>query len=357
MLDRTKKLRAKLAAMGLDAFVAIKNAHYLSGTTASTAVIVSCDEQALICSRMEFDRARRESAIKDVVAYSPHRVPLRPGEKVLFGELWLVIAERLQELNAREVGFDALRRDHLRKMRNYHDANYREMPRLIAEMRMIKSAQEIARLKKSAALASLGMKRAAELIEEGRTEREIAAEVEYEMRRAGSESIPFDTIVASGKNSWLPHAMATEKRLRDGELIVVDLGARYKGYISDMTRTFALSPTRKQLRLLDVIKRAQKAALARVRDGARASDVDAAARRVASLAGYARFYLHSTGHGVGLDVHELPNLSPKSKEILRSGVVTTVEPGAYVRGVGGARWEDMVLVTKRGRELLTKINI
>jgi Xaa-Pro aminopeptidase len=268
-----------------------------------------------------------------------------------------VIAERLHELDAREIGFDALRRDQLRKMRNYHDANYREIPELIAEMRMIKSAQEIICLKKSAALASLGMKRAAELIENGQTELEIAAEVEYEMRKAGSDGIPFDTIVASGKHSWLPHAMATKKCLRDGELVVVDLGARYEGYVSDMTRTFALSPTRKQLKLLDIIKRSQKAALARVRDGVRASDVDAAARRVASLAGYARFYLHSTGHGVGLDVHEPPSLSPRSTEILRSGMVTTVEPGAYVRGVGGARWEDMVLVTKRGRKLLTKINI
>jgi Xaa-Pro aminopeptidase len=357
MLERAKKLRAKLVAMGLDAFVAVGNAYYLSGTTASIAVITSSKEQTLICSRLEFDRAKGESAIKDVAAYSPHRVPLRSGEKVRFGELWLVIAERLHELNAREIGFDALRRDQLRKMRNYHDANYREMPNLIAEMRMIKSAQEIACLKKSAALASLGMKRAAELIEKGRTELEIAAEVEYDMRKAGSDGIPFDTIVASGKHSWLPHAMATKKCLRYGELVVVDLGARYEGYVSDMTRTFALSPTRKQLKLLDTIKRSQKAALARVRDGVRASDVDAAARRVASLAGYARFYLHSTGHGVGLDVHEPPSLSPRSTEILRSGMVTTVEPGAYVRGVGGARWEDMVLVTKRGRELLTKINI
>jgi len=353
MLERTKKLRAKLAAMGLDAFVAVRNAYYISGTTASIAVITSSKEQTLICSRLEFDRARRESAIKDVVAYSPHRVPLRSGEKVRFGELWLVMAERFHELNAREIGFDALRREHLRKMRNYHDANYREMPNLIAEMRMIKSVQEIARLKKSAALASLGMKRAAELIEKGRTELEIAAEVEYEVRKAGSDGIPFDTIVASGKNSWLPHAMATEKRLRDGELVVVDLGAKYKGYISDMTRTFALSPTRKQLKLLDTIKRAQKSALVRVRDGVRASDVDAAARRIASLAGYAKYYLHSTGHGVGLDVHEPPNLSPRSTEILRSGMVTTVEPGAYVRGVGGARWEDMVLVKVDGRVLLT----
>jgi Xaa-Pro dipeptidase len=197
------------------------------------------------------------------------------------------------------------------------------------------------------------MRTAAELIEEGRTELEIAAEAEHEMRKAGSEGTPFNTIVASGRNSWLPHATATNKRLRSGELIVVDLGATHKGYVSDMTRTFALSPTKKQSELIDAIKRAQAAAIARVRDGIRASDVDSVARKVASRAGYARFYLHSTGHGVGLDVHEPPSLSPSSKEILRSGMVTTVEPGAYVRGVGGVRWEDMVLVTKNEYKLLT----
>jgi Xaa-Pro aminopeptidase/Xaa-Pro dipeptidase len=145
--------------------------------------------------------------------------------------------------------------------------------------------------------------------------------------------------------------------LQSGELVVIDLGATHKGYVSDMTRTFALSPTKKQLRLIEAIKRAQAAAIARVRDGIRASDVDNAARKVASHAGYARFYLHSTGHGVGLDIHEPPSLAPKSKDVLRSGMVITVEPGAYIRGVGGARLEDMVLVTPSGHELLTRNQI
>ncbi len=354
MFERIKKLKAKLAARGLDAFVAIENAHYLSETTASTAVIISGKEQTLVCSRLDFDRAKRESAIKNVFAYSPHRVPLRPGERAHFGELWRVIADKLSRIGAHEIGFDAIKRGSLRKMRNYYEASYVEMPELIAEMRMIKSAREVACLKKSAALATLGMRTAAELIEVGRTELDIAAKVEHEMRKAGSEGAPFNTIVASGKNSWLPHATATNKRLRNGELVVIDLGAAYKGYVSDMTRTFALSPTKKQLKLIEAIKRAQRVAIARVRNGARASDVDNAARKVASRAGYARFYLHSTGHGVGLNIHEPPSLAPKSKDVLRSGMVITVEPGAYVRGIGGARWEDMVLVTKRGHELLTK---
>ena len=153
MLKRVKELKAKLAARGLDAFVAIENAHYLSETTASTAVIVSGKEQALVCSRLDLDRAKRESAIKNILAYSPHRVPLRRGERAHFGELWQVIADQLSRIEAHEIGFDVIKRESLRKMRNYYEASYREMPELIAEMRMIKSAREVACLKKSAALA------------------------------------------------------------------------------------------------------------------------------------------------------------------------------------------------------------
>jgi len=200
------------------------------------------------------------------------------------------------------------------------------------------------------------MKRVAELIENGRCEIEIAAEAEYAMRKAGSEGVPFNTIVASGKNSWLPHAGATNKRLRRGELIIVDLGATYKGYASDMTRTFAITPTRKQRKLLEIAKQAQKAAIKRVRAGIKAADIDRAARKVFRLAGYERFCLHGTGHGVGLDIHEPPSLSPESEDILRKGMVITVEPGIYVHKIGGARWEDMILVTAKGFKPLTHLD-
>jgi Xaa-Pro aminopeptidase len=202
-------------------------------------------------------------------------------------------------------------------------------------------------------LAMKGMRCATELMEIGRTELEIAAEIEYEMRKAGSEGTPFNTIVASGKNSWIPHATATRKRLQRGELVIVDLGAIYKGYASDITRTFALEPTRKQLKLIEVVKRAQRMAFAKIKDDLKANEVDRIARRTITLAGYAKFYPHGTGHGVGLEVHEPPSLTPESKDILRRGMVLTIEPGIYVPSVGGARFEDMILVTKDGKEVLT----
>ena len=350
---RIDKLRNELAARGLDAFIAVQNARYLSGTTAATAVIVSGEEETLLCNRLELERAKREGEIRNILAYNLTRAPLRRGERVRFREFWQLAADYLQEIGARAIAFDNIKFGILRRLRHAYAANYREMPELVLELRKIKSGREIAWLRKSAALAMKGMRCISELIEVGRTELEVAAEVEYEMRKAGSEGTPFSTIVASGRNSWLPHATATQKKLRRGELVVVDLGATYNGYASDVTRTFALAPTQRQLKLMEVVRRVQRVALAKVKDGAKASGVDEAARMVAARAGYVKFYLHGTGHGIGLDTHEPPSLTPESKDVLYQGMVTTVEPGVYVPRVGGARLEDMVLVTKDGRKVLT----
>jgi Xaa-Pro aminopeptidase len=343
-----------LAARELDAYIAVKNARYLSGTDAAASVIVSDNGSVVLCSRLEFDRAKRESSIKDIQAYFPRRVPLRRDERVYFGEFWQLLAERLKGLKARKVGYDGLRRETLLKLKTAHKADYLELPELVTELRKIKSAQEIVWLRKSAHLAMEGMARAAESIEESRSEIEIAAEAEYAMRMKGSEGTSFSTIVGSGENSWLPHATATSRLLHEGELIVVDLGATYKGYASDMTRTFYLKPTKKQLKLLSIVKRAEEIAIKRVRSGVKAASVDNAAREIIGRSGYGQFCSHGTGHGVGLEIHEAPSLAPGSKDTLCTDMVITVEPGIYFPKIGGARFEDMVLVTKKGCEVLTK---
>jgi len=353
--EHVRKLKGKLDKRGLDAFLVTQNIRYLAGTTAGKAVIIPIDAApVIICSRLELEQARRESWIRDIRAFSSWRAPLRRGERVYFSRPWQLIADCLKELGARAVGYDRAGRELIRKLWGANPANYRELPDLMLELRMIKSKEEVALLQKSARIAMRGMSCAAESIALGRTELEIVAEVEYEMRKAGSDGTPFNTIVASGRNSWLPHAAATQKRLRRGELIVVDLGATCMGYASDLTRTFALAPTGRQVKLVETVKRAQKAALARVRGGVGARGVDGAAREVISRAGYAKFCPHGTGHGIGLDTHEPPSLAPDSKDALRGGMVLTVEPGVYVPRLSGARWEDMVLVTRGGYKLLTK---
>jgi len=352
---KIKRLKRELEKHGLDVYLSTQNTRYLAETTAGKAVLVPLNgEPILICSRLELERAKRESKIKDIRAFSSWRAPLQRGERVFFTEVWQLIADVLDELDARSIGYDKANMNFIRKVRNKHAASYLEAPEIVQNLRMIKSPTELALLRRSAKIATLGMNRAAELIEPNRTELEIAAEVEYEMRRAGSDGTSFPTIVASGSNSWLPHSTATKKKLRKGELIVVDLGATFKGYASDMTRTFELSPTQQQTKILQTVRKAQEAALAKVRDGVKAKAVDAAARNLIGRAGYAKFFNHGTGHGVGLEIHEAPSLTPSSKDILRRGMVVTVEPGIYIPKVGGARWEDTVIVRTDSHELLTR---
>ncbi|MFQ6130255.1 MAG: M24 family metallopeptidase [Candidatus Hadarchaeaceae archaeon] len=354
MKARIRKLKVELAKRGLDAFLAIQNTRYLAGTTAAKAVIVPADgAPVLICSRLEADQAKRESWIRDVRAFSRWRAPLRPRERVSFSEPWKLLVDCLREFGAQAVGYDRGGREFVRKLRAAHEASYRELPELMLKLRKIKSKEEVTLLQRAAKIAVNGMRCAAESVAVGRTELEVAAEAEREMRIAGSEGTPFPTIVASGRNSWLPHASATRKRLRRGELLVIDLGATCEGYVSDMTRTYALSPTKKQLKLIEIVKLAQAAGIARVRDGMKVRKIDRAARAVISRSGYAKFCPHGMGHGIGTEIHEPPGLAPDSKDILRKGMVITVEPGIYVPRLGGARWEDMVLVKARGIRILT----
>ena len=205
MKTRLSRLRRELIASGLDAYLVIKNTRYFAGTSAGAAVIVPSEgEPILLCKRLELERARRESDIRKIYAYFPSRVPLQRGERVFFGELWQLIAERLKEMDALIVGYDGMSSEALHKLRDAYEANYRERPELVLGLCAAKSKREQDWLRKAARLAARGMLCASELIRAGRTELEIAAEAEYAMRKAGSGGTPFSTIVASGRNSWLP---------------------------------------------------------------------------------------------------------------------------------------------------------
>jgi Xaa-Pro dipeptidase len=199
------------------------------------------------------------------------------------------------------------------------------------------------------------MQVAAETIQPGVREYEVAAEIEYSMRRSGSWGTAFDTIVASGVHSAYPHGGCTEQKIREGDLVVVDIGASYRNYQSDMTRTFvAGKPSVKQEKVYGVLKEAQEKGFRSIRSGVKAADVDGVARNVIKEAGYLEGFVHSLGHGVGMEVHEFPMLSPISKDVLGVGNVVTVEPGIYLVGFGGIRLEDTVLVEEAEAEKLTK---
>jgi Xaa-Pro aminopeptidase len=231
-----------------------------------------------------------------------------------------------------------------------------ETTQFVERFRMIKEAEEIERLRAAVLLGAKLLETAMAAIKPGVNEIAVAAEIEYQARRNGADGMSFETIVASGPRSALPHARAQNEPIPRSGFVVLDFGVKLNHYCSDMTRTLHIGqPTREMRSLYEAVLAGQEAAIAAVRPGVNAAQVDAAARRVLRRAGLGRFFSHSTGHGVGLEVHEPPRLGRNSEDVLQAGMVITIEPGAYLAGKGGARIEDMVLVNATGAEVLTPV--
>ncbi len=225
---------------------------------------------------------------------------------------------------------------------------------LISELRKVKDNEELDRMRTAGEITVTGMKAAYETIRPDVTEIEVGAEIEYSMRKKGGYGTAFDSIVASGIRSAFPHGGCAERKIRRGDLVVVDIGAVYEYYCSDMTRTFVAGPASdKQKKLYEVVKTAEERAYQAIRAKAWGKDVDQTARKIIEDAGYGEDFNHGLGHGVGLEVHEGPALSPISKDRLAVGNVVTDEPGIYIPGFGGVRIEDSVLVKQRMPEKFT----
>jgi Xaa-Pro aminopeptidase len=225
---------------------------------------------------------------------------------------------------------------------------------VVDRLRMLKSDDEIARIRRSVLTNSEAFERTTRSIKPGARESDIAAELEYQMRRLGAEKAAFETIVAMGSRSALPHAQPTARKLANNELLLIDMGACQDGYMSDMTRVLFLGkPSRRVQAMYNAVLKAQLAAIDAVRPGVTAAHVDRAARRVLDAEGLGKEFVHSTGHGLGLEIHEGPRLGRRDKTKLAPGMAITIEPGAYVRDFGGVRIEDTVLVTGTGCEVLT----
>jgi Xaa-Pro aminopeptidase len=225
---------------------------------------------------------------------------------------------------------------------------------LVERLRAIKDVNELANMRRAAAIASDVFQSILPIMRPGVTELELAAEVEYRLKRAGASGPSFETIVAAGERTAWPHARPSIKPLRKNELVMVDQGAILRGYCSDMTRTVFLGRAPARVRsLYRAVADAQEAARQTIRPGIKAGQVDSAARRVLRRNGLARYFTHSTGHGLGLEVHELPRLGKGEQTVLQAGMVVTVEPGIYLEGVGGIRIEDDLVVTTTGAESLT----
>lgn len=230
----------------------------------------------------------------------------------------------------------------------------RQAAPLVEQGRMVKDENEIACLRSAVILGASLFDRALETIRPGVREAEVAAEMEYAARKAGAEAMSFETIIASGERSALPHGRASQAAIPAQGFVVCDFGVILSGYCSDMTRTvFVGRPSAEARGVYQAVKQAQQAAVDAVRPGLSVGEIDRVARKCLQRSGLAKHFTHSTGHGVGLEIHEAPRVAAGQTEILQPGMVITIEPGVYVPGRWGVRIEDMVVVTERGCEVLT----
>jgi Xaa-Pro aminopeptidase len=224
----------------------------------------------------------------------------------------------------------------------------------VEQQREVKEAAEIERIAAAAELTDRAMAHGLSLIAEGRTERDIALEIEFFMRRNGAEDVAFTPIVASGPNSSRPHAQITDRAVESGDFVVIDIGARVDGYCADLTRTVVLGAAGPEQRdAYEAVLAANEAAIGAARAGVSGIDLDAVARDLLQERGYGAKFGHGLGHGVGLDVHELPHVSERGRDPMPAGAVVTIEPGVYVPGVGGVRIEDLVVIDDAGCQVLS----
>ena len=322
------------------------NWFYLTGFTGeSGALIVSKKGTTLVTDGRFMVQAKAEA----------RGIRIRRQE----GTLLESVARVLRDLRARRVGFDPAHMT-VSELQGARKASGRQLEWVpaagtVETLRMRKDAGELAQMRKAAILAGEIMDFAVDLLKPGVREREVAAEIEYEMRKRGAAGPSFETIVAFGNRAALPHARPTGKRLRKNELVVLDLGVILGHYCSDITRTVFVGRAPKRIqRWYKAVLEAQGAAISSAREGVACGDVDAAARRVLAGYGLDHLFVHSTGHGLGLEVHEDPRVAKGQERRLQSGNVITIEPGVYAEGVGGIRIEDDVVVHAGRTEVLTR---
>ncbi len=347
MNERLDALRTGIRDRGLDAMLITSpdNRRYLTGFTGSAgAALVTAGEALLIVDSRYTEQAAAQAGHCTVV----------PQE----GDLPTTLAGRAGELEIGRLGFEAEDvsvHNHDRWSRAVQGPEWVPVTGLVEDIRIVKDDGELESIRRAARIADEAFAEILPTVRAGRSEEEIALDLEFCARRLGAEGLSFPLIVASGERSALPHGRASERRIREGDLVTFDYGVVYGGYCSDATRTVAVGePEPEARRVYETVLAAQRAALDAVRAGPTGFAVDAVSREIIGDAGYGEYFGHGLGHGLGLAVHEAPKLSYKdADEPLRAGMVVTVEPGIYLPGRFGVRIEDLVIVEEGGAEVLT----
>ena len=345
-VDRINKIRRRLKSLRLDALLVSNpsNIFYLSGFSAHDSVLLVTLEANYIITDFRFEQAAKKSVFGFEVIAKPDN-------------LYQKISRIIRCLSLKRVGFESghmtVRGAEL--LTNLIAVRLIPVSGLIENLRVIKYPDEISAIKTSACIAKKVLKRIIKEVKNNRTEKDIAAEIDFLLRKEDADCSSFDTIVASGENASMPHARPSNKKIKSGDAVVLDFGAKCGNYNSDLTRTLFVGKISKQLSLLySIVAAAQKKAINRIAPGVKISEIDRAARDYITKKGFGNYFGHATGHCIGIDVHELPIINSKNHTTLKKGMVFTVEPGIYMPGIGGVRIEDMVLVSKNGYEVLTR---
>jgi Xaa-Pro dipeptidase len=343
---RLKLMIESLDEKGLDAFLVTcePNILYYAGTISGGILIFSSDsEPLLLAPRLNLTVARDQATALEVKPYT--------RENMLDQ-----VIKICKELKPRKIGFDELSLTMYQELeKKLEKTELKSETSLIWDMRTVKDDEEKKKMEKAAALADVGMEAIRNFLEKGVREHEVAAKASHAMRMEGAEDQSFPFIVASGPRSAYPHAGVTDRKIKGGDFVTVDMGAKYHHYCADLTRTFIVgSPSEKQVEIYETVMNANAKAFPEIVKEAKCVEVDKIARNHIEKKGYGEYFIHSLGHGVGLEVHEPPSLSKTSKDVLAKGNIVTDEPGIYIPGFGGVRIEDTVLVTDSKPKSLTK---
>jgi Xaa-Pro aminopeptidase len=345
MTERIHRLRRTLRAFDCFLVTNISNVRYLTGFTGSSGIVLITKDKGILLTDFRYkEQAGQEAGGLDIVISKKD---------------WIKAVEGLaKKLGIKRLGFEATVSYDFFKRLSGGGLGLIARKGLVEKLRAVKDSSEIEAIKEAVRRAEAAFLKVRPYIKAGISERSIALRLEERLKAEGCRRMPFGIIVASGPNSSRPHAGITERRLSRGDLVVIDWGGEAYGYVSDITRTFIVkggSGGAKKKEIYGLVLEANKRAISSVFDGAMAKDIDNSARYVIKNGGYGEFFGHGTGHGVGLDVHELPKISFTSKGRVREDMVFTIEPGIYLPGLGGVRIEDMVQVCGRGARLLSAL--
>lgn len=343
---RIAKVRERLAAEGLDAILVTEpnNRKYMSGFSGTSGWALITPHQAYLLTDFRYvEQAAQQAPLYEVVEHH--------------GEAVHTLKRLLNDAGVGKLGFDARHityAEYEKLAEGLHPVRLVATSEWVERLRWVKEPEEIELIRRAAAIADEAFRHVLTILRPGLRERDVAAELEYKMRQLGASGPAFDTIVASGPRSALPHGVAGERVLAAGDLVTLDFGARFQGYCSDLTRTVALGSVDGRLKeIYRIVLEAQELGLQNIRAGMTGREADAVVRGYISARGYGEAFGHATGHALGLDIHESPSLSKRCETVLEPGMVLTVEPGIYLPGLGGVRIEDDVLLTADGVEVLT----